>query len=84
MTAPSSTGGGGCSGVVEHLSDYLDGELEPQMLTEVEAHLEECEDCKHCAEEIRATIDMIRKNVSRLLPETDRDSIRARLWDAIG
>lgn len=84
MTAPPSTGGGGCSGVVEHLSDYLDGELEPQMLTEVEAHLEECEDCQHCAEEIRATIDLIRQNVSRSLPESEKDRVRARLWDTIG
>ncbi len=84
MTVPSSTGGGSCSGVVEHLSDYLDGELEPRILNEVEAHLEECEDCQHCAEEIRATIDMIRQNVSRSLPESERERVRARLWDAIG
>jgi anti-sigma factor RsiW len=69
--------------VVEHLSDYLDGELEPRILAEVETHLEECEDCQHCAEEIRATIDMIRQNVSGELPESEREGVRARLWEAI-
>lgn len=83
MTAPSSGSRGRCSGVVEHLSEYLDGELEPRMLNEVETHLEECEDCQHCTEEIRATIDMIRQNVQGELPESEREGIRARLWEAI-
>ena len=73
----------GCSGVVEHLSEYLEGELRPQMLAEVESHLDECEDCQHCMEEIRATIDLIRETVSRSLPESEKERVRARLWEGI-
>ena len=84
MSGGSRTGGeGGCHGVLEHLSEYLEGELMPHMLSEVEAHLEECEDCQHCAREIRATIDLIRRNVSRSLPESEKERVRARLWESI-
>lgn len=76
--------GGDCPGVIEHLSDFLEGDLEPHLLTEIETHLDECEDCQHCMEEIRSTIELIRSNCQhRSLPEDEKASVRGRLWTVL-
>lgn len=34
-----------CKHVWEHISGYLDGELDPELLEQVQKHLEHCEIC---------------------------------------
>nr|MCU0228192.1 zf-HC2 domain-containing protein [Bryobacterales bacterium] len=38
-------GGLRCSEVLHLLSDYLDGDLSPEMRTQVEAHVADCDNC---------------------------------------
>ena len=45
-----------CQEVVELLSAYLDGELDPSTLERVEAHLAGCDGCTMVLEEFRETI----------------------------
>jgi hypothetical protein len=35
-----------CTQVLAHLSDYLDGELDPQTRAQVEAHVQGCDWCE--------------------------------------
>jgi len=45
-----------CQEIVELVTDYLEGKLDPQMTAEVEAHLELCDGCDTYVEQMRATI----------------------------
>jgi anti-sigma factor RsiW len=72
-----------CRDLVGHLSAYLDGELEPRLLSEVERHLEVCSNCRACAEEIRATIRLIRERAFIPPSARERDRIQERLWAAL-
>jgi anti-sigma factor RsiW len=45
-----------CQEVVELVTDYLEGVLDPQMIEEVEVHLELCDGCDIYVEQMRATI----------------------------
>ena len=45
-----------CQEIVELVTDYLEGALEPDMAAEVEAHLELCDGCDIYVEQMRATI----------------------------
>ena len=45
-----------CQEVVELLSDYLDGALDPSTLARVDAHLAGCDGCTMVLEELRETI----------------------------
>ena len=45
-----------CQEVVELLSAYLDGELDPLTLERVETHLASCDGCTMVVEELRETI----------------------------
>lgn len=62
-----------CQDLVELLTDYLDGVLEPARQTEVEAHLRLCPPC-------RAYLAQIRETVGRLgrVEATDRLSSGVR------
>jgi len=45
-----------CQEIVELVTDYLEGVLDPDMAAEVEAHLELCDGCDIYVEQMRATI----------------------------
>lgn len=45
-----------CQEVDDHLSEYLDGELEPRAVAQVEVHLATCPGCARFAEELAATV----------------------------
>ncbi len=72
-----------CRELVGHLSAYLDGELEPRLLSHLERHLDGCSDCRACASEIRATIRLIRERAYLPPAPGERDRIRDRLWAAL-
>ncbi|MFO7769160.1 MAG: zf-HC2 domain-containing protein [bacterium] len=72
-----------CRELVNRLSLYIDGELRPRMLREVERHLERCGECSHCADEIRATIRLIHERAYEPLPSSERERMRTRLWRSL-
>jgi len=43
----------------ERLSDYLDGELSGESVTELEQHLEGCEECQAELESLRSTLSVL-------------------------
>jgi anti-sigma factor RsiW len=45
-----------CNELVELVTDYLEGRLEPGEIERFDAHLEECEGCATYLEHMRATI----------------------------
>jgi anti-sigma factor RsiW len=50
-----------CQEIVELVTDYLEGVLDPDMTAEVEAHLELCDGCHIYVEQMRATIRALGK-----------------------
>ncbi len=48
-----------CREVVELVTDYLEGALDPATTTELEAHLRLCEGCEEYLTQLRATLDAI-------------------------
>jgi anti-sigma factor RsiW len=53
VTAP---GGITCREVVELVSDYVDGSLEPEPRVRLEVHLRACEACTEYVRQIRTTV----------------------------
>jgi anti-sigma factor RsiW len=45
-----------CQEIVELVTNYLEGTLDPDMTAEVEAHLQLCDGCDIYVEQMRATI----------------------------
>ena len=69
-----------CRKLLSSLSDYVDGELEEIICTEIERHMEGCENC-------RIVVDTLRKTVY-LYQETDQapsvpTAVRRRLLHSL-
>ena len=57
-----------CYELLEQFSDYIDGELEPALCQELEAHLAGCPDCRIMVDTVRKTITLYHAQASAELP----------------
>jgi anti-sigma factor RsiW len=57
-------GGLSCTGVLERLSDYVDGELSPAERAQVEMHLRGCDGCARFGGEFSATVRSLRAHLA--------------------
>ncbi len=64
----TSAGGLRCSEVLERLSDYLDGELDPADVQRVEGHLLECPNCERFGDNFGSMVVSLRRNADRIAP----------------
>ena len=64
-----------CSEVVELLTEYLEGALDPAMQRRVEAHLELCPPCVAFLDQLRSTIDSIEQLPVDNLPDETVDAL---------
>jgi anti-sigma factor RsiW len=48
-----------CQDIVELVTDYLEGALDPVTAAAVEAHLAGCEGCQTYVQQLRQTIDLL-------------------------
>ncbi len=66
-----------CESLLGSLSEYIDGELNPELCREIEKHLAECENCRVVLNTTKRTIDLVQAPAERPgLP----DDVRARLF----
>jgi anti-sigma factor RsiW len=68
-----------CRGLIQEISAYLDGELAPDLLADIEIHLERCKDCRLIVDTTRKTIEIYYSAQPLPLP-TD---VRERLHQAL-
>jgi anti-sigma factor RsiW len=67
-----------CQEIVELVTDYLEGVLDPVATAEVEAHLELCDGCDIYVEQMRATIRALGKvPVATLSEAAQAELVRA-------
>jgi anti-sigma factor RsiW len=64
-----------CRQVVDKISEYLDGGLDPEMVRELERHLEHCEDCRVVVDTTRKTVEIFYHTEPAPLPHDVRDRL---------
>ncbi len=67
-----------CQELVELCTDYLEDALSPEARAQFEAHLEECANCQHYLDQMRATIEL----TGTLTPESISPEAERTLLDA--
>jgi anti-sigma factor RsiW len=73
-----------CQEIVELVTDYLEGVLDPNMAAEVEAHLELCDGCDIYVEQMRATIRALGKVPVSTLSEAAQAELTQAFRDLRG
>jgi anti-sigma factor RsiW len=68
-----------CKGVIREISNYIDGELEPAVMQELEQHLGHCGDCKMVVDQTKLTVDIFCDSKPVELPA----GVKSRLHEAL-
>ena len=58
-----------CPDYIQSLNDYLDGGLDPELCTEIEAHIGECENCRIMVDSLKQTVTLCRDGQEEALPD---------------
>jgi predicted anti-sigma-YlaC factor YlaD len=72
-----------CKNVVRELSSYLNGELEPGFMADLERHLENCEDCRLVVDTTKKTIQIFCNAEPVPLPGDMRDRLHQALMSRL-
>lgn len=64
-----------CEDLVNHLSDYLDNELDEQLSRAAQEHLQTCENCQVVLDTTRQTILLYKQNSIIELPSSRRNQL---------
>jgi predicted anti-sigma-YlaC factor YlaD len=72
-----------CKQVWEHISEYLDRQLEPKLLMDIEKHLENCEVCSAILDSTRNILVLTADNRTFELPVGYSERLHTRLEKAI-
>jgi predicted anti-sigma-YlaC factor YlaD len=72
-----------CKHVWERISEYLDGQLDPQLLMDIEKHLENCEVCSAILDSTRNILVLTADDRTYELPVGYSERLHARLEKAI-
>lgn len=69
-----------CTDLLGSLSEYIDGELSPELCREIEKHLAGCENCRVVLNTTKRTIDLVHAPVEKPdLPDDVRERLFKRL-----
>ncbi|OBI81291.1 anti-sigma factor [Mycobacterium asiaticum] len=69
-----------CNELVELVTEYLEGTLDPETRTRFDEHLTECDGCGNYLEQFQTTIDTL----GRVSPDRLDPSFRQRLLETFG
>jgi anti-sigma factor (TIGR02949 family) len=69
-----------CNHFLPGISDYLDGELSPELCSELEQHMSECERCRIVVDTTRKTIEIFQTTTdSQKAPSDVKERLYKRL-----
>lgn len=70
-----------CTDFLAKLTDYFDGQIDPDLLAEVKQHLGTCHHCEVVVDTTRKTIDVYRGNQTYEFPEELALRMRAAVME---
>jgi len=68
-----------CKDLIRELSDYLDGAVDPNLVAEIQRHLEHCEDCRLVVDTTKKTIQLYCNSEPAPLDDEVRDRLHKAL-----
>jgi anti-sigma factor (TIGR02949 family) len=74
---------GRCMEYFERISEYLDGELDADLCKKIEAHLDECPECRECVGSLKRTIHLCREGGQERIPAAVLSRLKSNLHDCL-
>jgi RNA polymerase sigma-70 factor, ECF subfamily len=73
----------GCPDVLTAFSNQLEGDLEPRLCAELQAHIEGCAACRATCDSLKRTLAICASRPAGPVPDAVRDAVRAALRAAL-
>jgi anti-sigma factor (TIGR02949 family) len=70
---------GRCDELITNLSDYIDGELEPELCDQLEQHLAGCNNCRLMVDNMKMTVKLCRDGICEDLPPALQEKLDNQL-----
>lgn len=64
-----------CQDLLSTISEYVDGTLQAELCSMLEAHLDGCENCKIVVNTLRKTLEIYQENADEKLPGDVRERL---------
>lgn len=71
-----------CEELLTYLSDYIDQNLDEELIAEAQEHLATCQNCRVVLDTTQQTIFLYRQQGQRQIPATRRQRLFNQLQDA--
>jgi predicted anti-sigma-YlaC factor YlaD len=69
-----------CKQLLSHISDYVDGDLPPELCVTIAEHLKNCENCRIVVDTLKKTIEIYKETTPLSeLPEDVRERLFLKL-----
>jgi len=68
-----------CTDFLSQLTDYFDGQIDPELLVQVQAHVHECHHCEVVLDTTRQTISIYREHEIYEFPAELRERLHAAI-----
>jgi anti-sigma factor (TIGR02949 family) len=68
---------------IEHISEFLDGELDEATCEEIRAHIRDCPECRACVESLERTVDVMKRTPRESVPRDVKNRLRAALRECL-
>jgi len=68
-----------CKQLFEKMSEYLDGELDPDLVSFAEDHVSTCTECEENIELMKKSLQLIKNQAPEKFPDDVRDQLRKAL-----
>jgi RNA polymerase sigma-70 factor (ECF subfamily) len=65
-----------CQQIFEKLSEYLDGDLPPDLCERIDGHMADCPPCQSFLESLRRTVKLVERIDAPAMPDEIRASVR--------
>ncbi len=72
-----------CIKHMEHISEFLDGELDEAGCEAIRAHLQECPQCRYCVESLKKTLGVLQHCPEESVPTDVHDRLKAALRECM-
>ncbi len=73
-----------CGKLIQNISDYIDGEVDESLCSELEEHLTGCDNCRIMVDTLKQTFFLCRDGKKENLPESLQNKLNLLLkkkWD---
>jgi anti-sigma factor RsiW len=72
-----------CRGWNPHIALYVEGDLDPDLTRQVEAHLNACVECREFAEELQESQATVRELKNEIIENVSLNRVRSRVLDQV-